>query len=195
MRNGLILIVLALLIACTSCQVENAPDAGGCRRDTDCQGERVCVDRICRFPEEAETVERAEVVVRRIFDALVADQERYYMGAWPLSGDLTWGFDLVNEDDTNPEAGVEEIVTTRENNLAGDFTEARRRRDWDGAEFVRFDPGLYKPIAQGEQRAIRDLERLSESTLVYKRNGVEKSFGIKELIRLRGRWKLFDLLD
>ena len=186
-------IFTAVSLAC-ACKVDVAEDAGGCTKNDDCRHGRSCIDRICTYPEEAERLEAARAPAERVFDALVAAEPRYYAGAWPMGQDYDWGFDLDSPGD-DPGLDRAVLIEKRENKFNEDFSGVLDRCDWEKAVFVRFEPGRFAPIPKGRDRARRPLERLVDSRVVYKLNGREGELGIAELIRLRGRWRLFALIE
>lgn len=174
--------VLLVFLTLVGCGVETSEHLG-CLDEEDCRDQRLCVDRICVFAEEAETMERAETLADRIFLSLKRSDLRYYMSAWPTVEDLEWGF--------------EDMTFTRlaglESELENKFVRLLAEYDFSMAEFKSFEAGVYLPIPEGENLAVRDLDSLKNSTLRFTDRGESHTINIGRLVRLRGRWRLLEL--
>ena len=68
-------------------------------------------------------------------------------------------------------------------------------RDWSSAQFVKFEAGRSVPIPAGNDRAKRDLDHLTGSKVLVRIGGQTVTLPIADLVRLRGRWRLFRLYE
>ena len=182
MRASVLTAILLVFLSLIGCGLETS-ESMGCLDEEDCRDQRICVDHICVFAEEAETMERAETLANRIFLSLKRSDQRYYMSVWPTVEDLEWGF--------------EDLTFTRlaelESELENEFLRIIVEYDFSSAEFESFEAGLYLPIREGENLARRDLDILKNSTLRFTDRGESHTINIGRLVRLRGRWRLFEL--
>lgn len=190
-----VLFLTALLVF--SCQIEKSDITSGCKSDSDCRDGRVCLERICTYPYEAELLEPASETARKLFLSLSYGSVPNFKSLWMIDEDYDWGFDLggSSDDPGEREENRDMIIEQLEDELLEDFSKILEERDFEGAEYVRFEPGSYAPIPKGRERAIMPLDRLKASRIVYQKEGREKKLAVAQLIRLRGRWRLFRLSE
>ncbi|RJO71501.1 MAG: hypothetical protein C4523_04010 [Myxococcales bacterium] len=184
---------LLFLLLLSACQVDEPRVADGCASDADCRLGRVCVDRICSYSEDAAREETTEIVARRILATLAANNEGGFSLSWPDTLDYEWGFDF-GPDAASADPTRQALVIDREKLLIEDFRAIVKEKDWTGATFVAFEPGSYAPIPTGQDRARLPLDRLRDSRIVYELDGKQNRLTVAQLIRLRGRWRVFALV-
>lgn len=189
-----VILLLSLVIALLSaCQIESPDLTSGCTSDEDCRLERVCVDKICVFTEEIREEDKAEDIARKIFSSLIQKEPRIFAVTIPQKDDLNWGFDWIS--DYNPAISTIDRYDQLLFKLEDDFYDLLLKNDFSDAEFVNFEPGYYVPIPQGYDKAIRNLDSLKNSKIVYSKNNQTYRVNIARLVKLRGRWKVFYLSD
>ncbi len=184
---GLFLILLFLfpVAGCDKLTPGEFPGSG-CVSDADCREGRVCRDRICLYPEEAERLEPAEALARRVLESLAESEPRRFVVALPLEEDYRWAFR------TESYAGSpEDTHARREAGLLSLFAEMAESGAYEGAEFVSFTAGRYAPVPEGREDSLRGLDRLVDSRVRYRKGGEEKEMLLGQLIRFRNRWRLF----
>ncbi len=187
-KTVLVLISIFLLL---SCGVEKDEIGVGCISASDCGEERLCVDRVCRFAEDAELISPAERTALVVFQSLKEKTAAHFDMALPLLEDYGWGFDLSGDGLYNEQQLA--FMNEHRDGLYADYDQLLEKIDLRNAEYVSFTPGVYQPVPEGEQRAIRDLDCLLDSWVTYELEGETRSLIIRRLIRLRDRWCLFDL--
>jgi len=187
---GFSLAVLALLAF--SCNDE-VGQTGGCTRDDECRFGRVCMDRLCLYPEEAQTAERLDIPLKRVLDALAAGNLNYLAASWPTDDDDDWAFDF-STGPGNAEYNRRELLRQRTEKLAADFESLGQSRDFGGAEYLGYEAGTLVPIPPGKEHARRGLASLKDTVILYRRDGVEQRLTVSRLLRMRDRYRLFELL-
>lgn len=183
-RLGLAALLLLPLLACgDSDEIASA----GCRDDGDCAEGRLCRDLYCVFSEQADRLEPAETVARQVVSALEQGLFSELEPLLPSEADLAYGFDFEEWERLNRREGLKEI-------LRSDFSDWRDLGPWDRTTGFRFDPNRTRSIPAGSHHAKIPLDRLPEPILMVSFDGEEESELILfQLVRLRGRWRLFPL--
>ncbi len=183
-----------MMLLFLGCQVDASSINDGCVEDRQCEADRICMDHICLFPEDAERMEPAEQVGLRLTTALKTAQVRYLAASWPLETDYSWGFQFDEEASYN-QFLLDWHQAEIEQKLSEDFSQLLEWYDYESCEFIRFEPGRYRPLPLGEEYARRSLDRLVDSSLLIQIDDEQVDVPIAQLVRLRGRWRLFRLLD
>jgi hypothetical protein len=187
-----VLICLILSLALCACQIERQGAGAGCDSDAQCRDGRVCLDRICRFEEEAASYNTAQTCAWALAASLSIAEPRAFATIIPTEQDLDWAFDWREE--IGPQTG---LSLTRKDQLEvalyEDFGELAQTGDYAGGKLVEFLPGESVPIPQGENLALRDLDTLVDSTAIIEVDGNQRELRIQRMIRLRGHWRLFRL--
>ncbi len=188
-----VVILFAILSSVIACSVETNPNEGGCLKDDDCRYGRVCRDRICLDEGELATYESASDVAQQIFESFRNSDFDAYVQVVPTPRDLTWGFDIGEVDYTEPR--VNGYIDSRYDKLETDWIDASRSIDWENAEWQAFEPGVLRPISEGENLALAALDQLVGSEILLVVNGEEVVFPLARLIRLQGYWRVFALVE
>jgi|GEM_PF-6282429 len=188
---SLAIFLISLVLVPLSCGVEKDEIGYGCTADADCAGERVCVDHVCRYSEDAESISPAERTALIVFQSLKEQTITHFDLALPLLEDYGWGFDLSGDGLYNEQQLA--FMNEHRDGLYADYDKLLENMDLSAAEYVGFSPGAYQTIPEGQQRAARNLESLINSRITYQVDGESKNITITRLVRLRDRWCLFDL--
>ncbi len=184
--------MLSCCVFLTSCGVDTDSTGDGCQSDSDCDQSRVCADHVCRYTSDSENIIPASETAEIIFDSLKRNMPKRYELSWPQQSDYAWGFSLSYSEGIFDEQQLQ-LMMSHQDGLIEDYDKLMEKLDLSEAEFTGFEPGIYKPIPEGEQRALRDLDMLKGSILSYELAGEKKTLLIEKLIMLKNRWCLFDL--
>ncbi len=205
--HGISAIVFALLfLGCASGDSSDSDNMTGCDEDTDCASGRICMDAICIYQEDKDIYQPAARIAENIIISLKDKSWGKLLVSQPTEYDMDWGFDWVDQSGEQ----YQQDYSSKEAKFWLDYesrlgqVRQRLQEQWslvlqngfNASEFKEFRPGESSPIPQGSELAIRPLDSLINSQIIYTDlENQEQVLQVKRLIRLRGRWLLFDLTD
>ena len=161
----------------------------GCLDDGDCRSGRVCVERICTYPEQGDPGFSLDFLGAQLFQALISGERDDLYAAALSVVDYDRIFDFPDQIQLE---GIYFFVTRQ---LLEDLESMRLEIPLAGLEYIELHPGEFAPLAPGEQRAREALDRLRDNLLVVREpSGRNRYLQVGNIIRVDGRWKVFSLI-